>query len=277
LAGPTVRYAFSFTGAAGDLAEGAPVTLLGFQVGEVETSRLDYDGRTGTPLTEVTAVLYAQRLDPGGFVTGTVTDWRSATDEKVRHLIRLGFRARLEQSPPLIGARSIALVRIKGAAVHALTFEGASLRIPSAAGSTSLDDLLSQADQVLARVNAVPIEAIGQNLRAITAQLASLVSSPKVDDSLSHLNHSLVQLDLILSQVQPQVGPLVSKLNEAADQIASISLAVKQLLNGDGAAQDASLPEAIRQLNETARSIRTLADYLDRHPEALIRGRGPEK
>ncbi len=277
LTGPTVRYAFSFASAAGDLEEGSAVTLLGFQVGEVETTRLAYDGRTGEPLTNVTALLYPQRLDPTGLAAGSVTDWRSATDAKVRHLIHLGYRARLEQSPPLIGAGSIALVRMKGVTAHALTYDGVNPRIPSAPGSTSLDDVASQADQILAKVNRIPIEAIGENLRVVTGQLARLASSPKVDDSLSHLNHSLVQLDAMLSQAEPQIGPLVAKLNEAAGQVASISIAVKQLLNGDGAAQDASLPEAIRQLNETARSIRTLADYLDRHPEALLRGKRLEK
>ena len=87
----------------------------------------------------------------------------------------------------------------------------------------------------------------------------------------------MAQLDLMLSQVQPQIGPLVSKLNEAAGQLSSISLAMKRLLDGEGAVQDSSLPDAIRQLNETARSIRTLADYLDRRPEALIRGKRLEK
>lgn len=273
LTGPTVPYAFSFASAAGDLEEGAAVTLLGFQVGEVESTRLTYDAHSGEPLTAVTAVLYPQRLDPEGLAAGSVTDWRPATDEKVRRLIRMGYRARLEQLPPLLGARSIALMRMKGTAAHALTYDGTVLRIPSAPGATSLDDLTSQADQVLAKVNRVPIEAIGENLRVATAQLARLVSSPKVDDSLTHLDNSLAQLDLMLSQVQPQVGPLVAKLNEAAGEVASISIAVKQLLNGEGAAQDSSLPEAIRQLNETARSIRTLADYLDRHPEALLRGK----
>jgi hypothetical protein len=75
--------------------------------------------------------------------------------------------------------------------------------------------------------------------------------------------------------VQPQIGPIVTKLNDAAGQVASISLAVKHLLDGDGADPESSLPEAIRQLNEAVRSIRTLADYLDRHPEALIRGKRP--
>ncbi len=33
------------------------------------------------------------------------------------------------------------------------------------------------------------------------------------------------------------------------------------------------LDQLLWQVNDTARSIRLLADYLDRHPEALIRGR----
>jgi len=254
LPGPTVPYAFAFASAAGDLEEGAAVTLLGFQVGEVESARLAYDEHTGKPFTRVTAALYPQQLDPAGLAAGSVSDWRSATDAKIRGLIRLGFRARLEQSPPMLGARSIALVQVKGAAADTLEYDGTNPRIPSAAGSASIDDITAQADQILAKINRMPIEQIGQNLKAVTAQL-----------------------DQILSQVQPQIGPLVSKLNEAAGQVSSISLAVKQLLDGEGAAQDSSLPEAIRQLNEAARSIRSLADYIDRHPEALIRGKRPEK
>jgi paraquat-inducible protein B len=277
LSGPTVRYAFTFASDAGDLEEGAAVTLLGFQVGEVETARLTYDERTGKPLTTVTASLYPQQLDPVRLKAGSVIDWRSATDEKVRKLIRLGYRARLEQSPPLMGARSIALVHVQGAATGNLTYDGMNLRIPSAAGSASVDDITSQADQILARINRIPIEEIGQNVTVVSRRLASLMSSPKIDDSLSHFNHSLAQLDLMLSQIQPQAGPLVSRLNEAAGQVSGISLGFQHLLDGEGAAQDSSIPDAIRQLNEAARSIRTLADYLDRHPEALIRGKRPEK
>jgi hypothetical protein len=33
----------------------------------------------------------------------------------------------------------------------------------------------------------------------------------------------------------------------------------------------------MKQLNDAARSVRGLADYLDRHPEALLRGRREEK
>jgi paraquat-inducible protein B len=276
LSGPTVRYAFEFVGDAGDLADGASVTLLGFQVGEVETVHLAYDEHTGRPMTSVTALLYPQQLD-GSSLTAAVTDWRAATDEKIRKLISFGYRARLSQSPPLLGARSIALVQISAAAAAHLTRDGVNPRIPSAAGSASIEDIVSQADQILAKVNRIPIEQIGQHIKILTARLASLAAAPGTADSLGHLHHSLAQLDQMLSQIQPQIGPLVAKLNDAAGEVSGIALAVKQLLDGEGAGQDSSLPEAIRQLNETARSIRTLADYLDRHPEALIRGKRSEK
>jgi paraquat-inducible protein B len=251
--------------------------LLGFQVGEVESAHLAYDEHTGRPLTRVTALLYPQQLDASGLSAATITDWRSATDEKIRKLIAFGYRARLAQSPPLLGARSIALVQVRAAAAAHLTNDDVSPRIPSAAGSASPEDIASQADQILAKVNRIPIEQIGQHIEILTARLATLAASPETADSLAHLHHGLAQLDQMLSQIQPKIGPIVAKLNDAAGQLSGIALAVEQLLDGEGAGQDSSLPEAIRQLNETARSIRTLADYLNRHPEALIRGKRPDK
>ena len=276
LSGPTVRYGFAFKNAAGDLEAGAAVTLLGFQVGEVETTRLGYDQRSGKPFTAVTAVLYPQQLDPVGLAAGSVADWRSATDAKLRKLIHLGYRARLAQSPPLIGAQSIALVQGTGPVTADLGEDAAVPSFPSEEGSNNIEDIAAQADQILAKVNRVPIEEIGRNLRAITSRMRILMSSRKVDDALAHLDHSSAQLDQILAEVKPQIGPLVTKLNQAAGELSGIAVAARRLLDGDGTSQNDGLPEAIRQLNEAAQSVRTLADYLDRHPESLIRGKRPD-
>jgi paraquat-inducible protein B len=40
--------------------------------------------------------------------------------------------------------------------------------------------------------------------------------------------------------------------------------------------QRQELDTVLRELSRTARSLRVLADYLDRHPEALIRGKSGE-
>jgi paraquat-inducible protein B len=37
------------------------------------------------------------------------------------------------------------------------------------------------------------------------------------------------------------------------------------------------LSESLREIAKAARSLRTLADYLDRHPEAVVVGKRPER
>jgi hypothetical protein len=45
---------------------------------------------------------------------------------------------------------------------------------------------------------------------------------------------------------------------------------------GTSASSGADLPRLIRELTDSARSLRDLADYLGRHPESLLRGRKGE-
>ncbi len=279
LSGPTARYRLAFAGGAGKLDEDAAITLLGFQIGEVESAALAYDPQTGRPFTTVTAVLYPHQLGlsvPTGSPDG---NWQAITDAKLRRLLKFGYRARLQQTPALVGDLTIALVEVKNAAPADLVDDGSSLRIPSAPGGSDIEDITLQADQILAKVNAIPVEKIGQNLQDITARLNHLIGSPEIADSLTHVNKTLAQVDQMLSQVQPQIGPLMMKLNQAAGEVAQTAQSANQLL-GSGSGGDmngAGLPETIHELTEAARSIRNLADYLDRHPDALIRGKRPER
>jgi paraquat-inducible protein B len=279
LSGPKVRYEFVFDGDAGVLDETSAVTLLGYQIGEVESTRLAYNERTGAPYGIATAVLYPQQMhvNPGASAQSTTDDWRATTDAALTRLIHLGYRARLEQSPPVLGDQSIALMRTAGASPAQLLTDGDIPRFPSAAGSSNLDDITAKADVFLNKLDAVPLETIGANLKRITGNLDRLMSSPELKDSLMHLHSTLTSIDKLLHDVQPQIGPLIGKLNDAAAELSGTATALRQIAEGGGPNEDASLPEAIRQITEAARSIKTLTDYLDRHPEALILGKGPEK
>ena len=279
LSGPTVGYEFAFDGAAGVLDETSAVTLLGYQIGEVESTRLAYNERTGAPYGIATAVLYPQQMhvNPGAGAQSTPDDWRATTDAALTRLIHLGYRARLQQSPPVLGDQSIALVRTAGASPAQLLTDGGIPRFPSAPSSSNLDDITAKADVFLNKLDAVPLEEIGANLNRITGSLDRLISSPELKDSLTHLRSTLTSIDKLLHDVQPQIGPLIGKLNDAAAELSGTATALRQIAESGGPNEDANLPEAIRQITEAARSIKTLTDYLDRHPEALIRGKRPEK
>jgi paraquat-inducible protein B len=279
LSGPTVRYEFAFDGNAGVLDETSAVTMLGFQIGEVESTRLEFNPRTGAPYAIATAVLYPQQMhiNSGAGAQGSPEDWRTATDAALTRLIHLGYRARLQQSPPLLGDQSIQLVRTAGAPAAQLVSDGGNPRFPSAPGSSSLDDIAVKADLFLNKLDAMPLEDIGANLKKITGHLDELMSSPELKDSLMHLHSTLTSMDKLLAEAEPQVGPLIGNLNDAAAELSGTATALRQVMESGGPNGDASLPDAIRQITEAARSIKTLTDYLDRHPEALIRGKRPEK
>ena len=73
------------------------------------------------------------------------------------------------------------------------------------------------------------------------------------------------------------IKSLIGKLNDAAAELSGTAASLRQVLQSAGSNEDANLPEAIRQITEAAASIKTLTDYLNRHPEALIRGKRPDK
>ena len=268
--GPQVRYRAVFRAASQRPVADAPVLLSGARIGHVSDSRVVL--RSGETDPETTVEL---EIEPASLGLPTTGDVRASTDQALGGLLRGGDQLQMGQSPPLIGTATLVLEKGAGGRRLELAGSGDATLIPSA-GSAGVDDLTTKVSTILDRVNAIPIEAIGSDVRQITGRLKTLVSSPQLTDSLQHLDSTLNQVDAMMAEVKPQVGPLVSKLNQTADQLNGAVAAANATLSGRGAQQDASLPDAIRQLNEAARSIRTLTDYLARHPEAVIRGRQKE-
>ena len=269
--GPRVPYTVTFSAPAGDLAEGSQVTMLGFPVGAVLSRSLAYDPSTGHPYTRVTVGLEPGRLRGGDPLpqADDPASLRRTTDGLVSRLLAQGYRVRLVQTPPVIGGRSLTLERVAGAGPAALS-GGDPPQIPSAISG----DLAAQASDILAKVDHIPIEQMGQDVAAITRRLRALTASPDLDESLHHLRNTLAQADKITTEAEPQVGPLVAKLRNAADEAAGAAGAARTVLTGEGGDPDASLPHAIQELGDAATSLRALADGLARHPESLLRGKG---
>ena len=77
--------------------------------------------------------------------------------------------------------------------------------------------------------------------------------------------------------VAPHVVPaLKSALEDASGALGSAErmlTSTEANLVGPGAPGQVELRNAMQELARAARSLRTLADYLEQHPEALIRGK----
>ncbi len=274
--GPEVPYRVVLHGTAGDLAAESSISMLGYAVGRVRSARLAF-APGGRPYTEATIALYPRKFDVVMPATASAEAWRDASDRAMTRLLAQGYRLHLSQSPPLVGAHVLSLAMARGTGPAALSHGGSYPTIPVAEAGAGADDLVGTANSILAKVDAMPLGAIGANVRTLTGNLATISGSPQVHDSIAHLDGTLRQLDQILAQVKPRVGPLMTKLDETADALHGTASAARTLLSGEGAAQNRSLPDAIQQLDAASRSIRSLTDYLGRHPEALLRGKAKEK
>ena len=270
--GPQVLYRVILDGAAGDLPVDSNITMLGYTIGKVRSARLLF-GAGSKPLTEATVALFPQRLGVTD-VSGDAAALRGASDRAVGRLLARGFRAHLVQSPPFVGAHVITLAAGQGERPGRL---GPGSPYPVLPVSHGGDDLMTKADAIFTKVDALPLAQIGENVRRLTGNLSAITGSPQVRDAITHLDATLRQVDRITAQVQPQVGPLMTRLNQTAAELQGTAAAARTILSGEGAPQDRSLPDAIQQLDGAARSIRSLTDYLGRHPEALVRGKAKEK
>jgi paraquat-inducible protein B len=273
-AGPLVLYRTTVNDG-GRLKPGAPVTLEGFPVGRVVRRDLSVDAAQGLAVATVQLALAPERL---GLEDRTADgealsphQWRERTDPVLERLIRRGYRLQLVQTPAMLGPEGLAFARMDEPPPSA-PGRVADGWVPSAA-APAVSDVIARADTLLRHAEAVPLADIGKNLRQLTARLNGLAGSPQVAESLVHLNSTLANLDQITGEVRPQAGPLVAKLLDAAQQLDLAAAAANRALGGSGATQDANLPDTLRQVTAAARALRSLADDLDRHPEAVLRGK----
>lgn len=272
----SVRYRVTFSASdAGGLATGAPVKLANRQIGSVQDSALQYDSASGHLTSQVTLA-----IDPAHISltngAGWQADARPQMDALMRQLIEQGLRARLGKTVPLVGSDTVLLDFVPAAASASLG-EGDTPEIPTAPAS-DIDGLIASISGVGAKLNAMPLDQIANDVHQTTQKLADLSQSQQLKDSLQHLDSTLSNVDTVAHSAREQVGPILSRLRGVANEAQSTLASAKSLLGSNGSAQHqpgtTGVGDALYQLSRAAQSLRELADYLDRHPEALLRGKG---
>ena len=253
-------YAVTFKGAVGALSAGDAVKLRGFTVGQVLSVGFGYDARTGKLSSPVTLALYPSRFH---IHHAKAPQSDAALRAAVSALIAKGLRARLERSPPLIGGYRVTLEMVPGAStVSPRQMDG--LPVIATAPGSGLNSILS-------RLNKVPLDQIAQNVLDITRNADRLVSSPKLKDSVAQLDTTLKQIHKTAAKAGPRITRLIHDLRKTAGQLDAAAKAADKSLGG--APSQTGLRQSLREITQAARSVRALANYLDRHPEALVQGR----
>ncbi|MEJ8673821.1 intermembrane transport protein PqiB [Chromobacterium amazonense] len=227
------------------LSVGAPVDFRGITIGEVTAIGVEYMRERKDFDMTVDIRIYPSRLDSlshGGRVSGKLSP---------QQLVANGVRAQLRSGNLITGQLYVALDFFRDAPPAQLVVRRGVAELPTIPGD--LDELQRVLQRIVKKIDAVPFDSIGKETEAsLKAMRQTLDSVKKLSEGAN--NETLPQLNKTLQQLQQTLD------------------ATQKTMKADSPLQQ-DVRSAAQEVKETARSFRALADYLDRHPEALVRGK----
>jgi paraquat-inducible protein B len=245
-------YVLYFTNSLHGLPVGAPVEFNGVEVGEVRTINIEYDPPHESYRFPVEIAVYPQRVReryragatrPNTEVTGTYSF--------VERLIEHGFRAQLRAGSLLTGQQYVALDFFPKAPAARSDPTRVPMELPTVPGGMA--QLQASIADILRKIDALPLERLGSDADATLVALRR---------TLETTNRLAERLD---RDVAPEVRSTLLEARRALGQ-------ADQALSADSPLEQ-DLQQSLKQLTRAAEALRSLAEYLDRHPEALLRGK----
>ena len=175
--GRAVAYRVVFhAGEAGGLTQGAAVTLEDKRVGTVTHSTLQYDPASGRLDTVATLAIEPSDIALAG--AQWAADARPQMNALLARLIGEGLRARLGSAIPVVGGKTVELAFVPAPAKASLG-GGDVPEIPTGPAS-DVSGIIASVNAVTAKLNAMPIDRIAQEVHQATQHIAALTASPQL-------------------------------------------------------------------------------------------------
>ncbi|UHD17351.1 MlaD family protein [Thiocapsa bogorovii] len=302
---PMVTY---FPGSVQGLNVGAGVQFEGVTVGRVTGIELRFSPDTGTFSVPVTYEVWPESVS----ILGSASDdspeeiLRGLVKER-------GLHARLESlsfvtgqyviALQLIPDRPVRLVEDPDDAVEVPAIEATRDRMTEMLNNLRLDDLVNEASLTLASIRQLIgsgevlrlLERLNETLAAARVLIEDFDRevqplAQRLDSTLGDfgamaqtVNSSVVPVAESLETVAESLTVLVRRVDEqvvplsgaAQSALGEVETAMRSLgsLAGDASGTRVRLDRFLGEASAAARSLRDLADYLERHPDAVLRGK----
>jgi paraquat-inducible protein B len=232
------------------LEVGAPVEFVGVNIGSVVAVDLGYEIRDKSFPVIVTAKLFPRRL--GQAYEVLAAQGKTESDETlaafVGTMVSRGLRAQPRSASLLTGRLFIALDFLPASPRAAFDASIRPLELPTVNGT--FQELEASVGRLVKKVGDLPLAQVAADLHT----------------DLTDLHETLSELH---TRVLPNAVDALSALHSTLDS-AERTLDVESPLQR-------GLSETLSESRSTLQAVRELADYLDRHPDALLRGRRPRK
>jgi paraquat-inducible protein B len=290
-----------FEGSVGGLNVGAPVVFRGVKIGSVKDVILRADAKTLAFVIPVYIEIEPDKI--------SVVGARPKLGEHFKTFIDRGLRASLEMQSIVTGQMQVGLDFHPDKPAK---FAGADTKIPE------IPTIPTPMQELAQKIQKLPIEEIFDKLASALDGIDKVVKSPEIPEAIHSVNLALGDVRKLVKNVDGQVGPLASNLNDAVQDIrklvqnadgtvnevrgvvknldnrigplvtsieksiqsadATLTLAQKAIEKIEGAAGEDStlvyeLNKTLEEFHALARSVRVLADHIERHPESVLWGK----
>jgi paraquat-inducible protein B len=232
-------YRLIFNESVRGLVVGAPVEFRGIPIGVVSDVRAQIDLKTFQFSVPVTIQLDPRRLGVKIMGTSSGVDLETMREKLINALVAHDVRAQLRTGNLLTGAVYVALDIFPGSPPVTLDWSQKPVQLPTVPGQ--LEQTEASLNNIIKKLDKMPLQQIGENLQK-----------------------ALGDLDLTLVSARGTMLSAQGMLNNTTNMTASNSTQMQQL------------DSTLREVSDAARSVRVLTDYLERHPDSLIRGKKGE-
>jgi paraquat-inducible protein B len=247
----TVKLVMYFSGSVRGLTIGAPVSLRGIPIGKVTEIDLEVDEKTAEIRIPIEAEIDIDRIKK-------INKQEHLTvEENVANLISEGLRAQLQTGNLLTGQLFIALDMFPKSKVVIHHNDRGHLEFPTM--PNSLDQITHSAQAIMDKISKLPLETMSAE---ITKTLQSLQSTSKAVDS------TLVSVKSTLGATETTLKTTDKTMNSAHKVLSTFE---------PGTTTQYELNRLLQELTQTASSVKQLTDYLEQHPESLLRGKEEKK
>ena len=233
------------------LAVGAPLDFRGINVGEVRGIYLDFDPAKVRFMQVVEVHFYPERLRSRYRDASRRPSPELAPAQRIQRFVERGLRAQLRTANLLTGQLYVAFDFFPKAPKASMDLTKTPPEIPSVTGG--LGELQESIQNIVSKLEKVPFDQIAQDLRR----------------ALVTLDATLKKADTLMGQLSTEIAP---ELRSTLDQARKTLKSAEGALSSDSPLQG-DLRETLIEVTKAAESVRTLTDYLERHPESLIRGK----
>lgn len=264
----SVRYVLYFNESLRGLSVGAPVTVLGLPAGEVTDVGVDIEPKTMRLRGRVELVFFPERLvarlsRKEAAIGETIERSLQQRHAFVQRMVeQRGMRAQLRSGNLITGQLYIAFEAFPNAPKARIDWKQEPTELPVV--PSTVQDIEDKLTGIVAKLDKLPLEAIGKDLRKALASL---------DQTLKDAGKALNRID---ADVTPGLKTTLDDLRGTIGAVDRVLNNTDATLVGKSAPIQQELRDALQEITRAARSLRVLADYLERHPESLIRGKSEE-